>query len=219
MRDQITRNGDVFLYNILWSDETKFTNCGVFNRHNEHVWSIENPEENREVRPQVRFGINVWAGILGGRILGPYLFEENLTSAGYLNFLSTTFQDYLMDIPLATLERLWFQQDGAPAHNSRNVRQFLHEQFPNRWIGNGGFVEWPARSPDLTPLDFYLWGALKDLVYKRPIHNREELSIRILNAFATLCRRGVYRAVKKINKKVNDCIRANGNIFEHLRRN
>ena len=39
---------------------------------NEHIWSIENPEGNRQGRPQVRFDINVWAGILKNIILGPF---------------------------------------------------------------------------------------------------------------------------------------------------
>ena len=30
--------------------------------------------------------------------------------------------------------------------------------------GRGGPLEWPARSPDLTPMDFWLWGYLKEKV-------------------------------------------------------
>jgi len=29
--------------------------------------------------------------------------------------------------------------------------------YPNRWIGRGEPQNWPARSPDLTPLEFFLW--------------------------------------------------------------
>jgi hypothetical protein len=38
---------------------------------------------------------------------------------------------------------------------------------PGQWIGRRGAVEYPPRSPDLTPLDFYLWGTLKDMAYRR----------------------------------------------------
>jgi len=37
------------------------------------------------------------------------------------------------------------------------VRVYLNESFPNRWLGHIGPVAWPPRSPDLTPLDYYLW--------------------------------------------------------------
>ena len=51
---------------------------------------------------------------------------------------------------------MWYQHDGAPAHFSIAARQVLNDKYPNRWIGRGGPVPWPPRSPDLTPLDFFL---------------------------------------------------------------
>ena len=46
--------------------------------------------------------------------------------------------------------------DGAPPHFSRVARQFLSLHFANKWIGSGSTIAWPARSPDLNPLDFHL---------------------------------------------------------------
>ena len=48
---------------------------------------------------------------------------------------------------------------------SRVARQFLNQHFANKWIGRGGPIAWPARSPDLNPLDFHLWRHLKSIVY------------------------------------------------------
>jgi len=59
----------------------------------------------------------------------------------------------------------FFQQDGAPPHHAVTVRKFLDEQLPNRWIGRRGPVEWPPRSPDITPMDFFFWGVVKDKVF------------------------------------------------------
>lgn len=36
----------------------------------------------------------------------------------------------------------------------------------NRWIGRQGAIEWPPRSPDLTSLDYLLWGYIKERVYQ-----------------------------------------------------
>ena len=47
--------------------------------------------------------------------------------------------------------------DGAPAHFSLVAREFLNATYEDRWIGRGGPHLWPARSPDLNPLDFFLW--------------------------------------------------------------
>ena len=214
--DQDNQNRN-FLSNILWTDEATFTNCGVFNRNNEHIWARENPRENREVRKQVRFSLNVWAGILGDRIFGPVFLPQRLTGEYYLVFLNNTLQDFLSEIPLARLQQIWFQQDGAAAHGTRDVTTFLHAEFPGRWIGNRGFIEWPARSPDLTPLDFFFWGAIKNKVYKQPINVIEELRVRCINAFVSIRRRSVHRATQKVRVKIEKCINQNGNLFEHLR--
>jgi hypothetical protein len=61
----------------------------------------------------------------------------------------------------------WFQHDGAPPHFSRNVQGILNRMYPNRWIGRGGPRHWPGRSPDLNPLDFFLWGYVKIVIYIR----------------------------------------------------
>jgi hypothetical protein len=46
----------------------------------------------------------------------------------------------------------------------------MDRQFPGYWIGRRGPVDWPPRSPDLTPLDFYLWCHLKATVYQVKTH-------------------------------------------------
>ena len=57
----------------------------------------------------------------------------------------------------------WFQQDGAPPHTAKRSLEFLEEHFPDRHISLKSAVEWAPHSPDLSPLDFFLWGFLKDL--------------------------------------------------------
>ncbi|CAH2010232.1 unnamed protein product [Acanthoscelides obtectus] len=75
--------------------------------------------------------------------------------------------------------RLMFQQDGAPPHALR-VRQYLDQTFPDRWIGRRGAIEWPPRSPDLSPLDFFMWGHLKSKIYATQPTSLEDLR-RIVN--------------------------------------
>ena len=61
-----------FPYKIIWSYESMVTNNGIFNRKNVHYWSKENPHLCKESRHQHRFGFNMWAAILGTKILGPF---------------------------------------------------------------------------------------------------------------------------------------------------
>lgn len=50
---------------VIWTDESLFSNCGVYNKHNYHYWATQNPHLVRARRLQRRFKVNVWCGILG----------------------------------------------------------------------------------------------------------------------------------------------------------
>ncbi|GFW56980.1 hypothetical protein TNCV_3472641 [Trichonephila clavipes] len=63
------------------------------------------------------------------------------------------------------LQELWFQQDGATCHTARATIDLLKDTFGDRLISRFGPVNWPPRSCDLTPLDYFLWGYVKSLVY------------------------------------------------------
>jgi hypothetical protein len=74
-------------------------------------------------------------------------------------------------------------------------------------------------SPDLTPLDFCLWGWMKSEVYKEKVNTRDELVARIRNSAVLLKQErqdDLRRATCTIVKRVEKCIEVNGWIFEHL---
>ncbi|KAJ9586425.1 hypothetical protein L9F63_019940, partial [Diploptera punctata] len=56
-------------------------------------------------------------------------------------------------------------QDGAPPHYAIVMREILDDHLQKRWVGRRVRIEWPARSPDLTACDYWLWGYLKEKVY------------------------------------------------------
>lgn len=58
---------------VLFTDEASFTREGTFNPHNAHLWALENPHGTRTRAAQSRFSVNVWAGIVGDHLIGPYL--------------------------------------------------------------------------------------------------------------------------------------------------
>ena len=77
-------------------------------------------------------------------------------------------------------------QDGDPPHFSWFVTDVVNERFPDAWIGKGGPIPWPPRSPDLSPLDFFLWGYIKNTVYAEKIRNIQHLQDRITSAIETV---------------------------------
>jgi hypothetical protein len=50
------------------------------------------------------------------------------------------------------------------------VHNYWNFNLPGRWIGTGGPVTWPPRSPDFTPLNFFLWGYVKDQMYSQRVN-------------------------------------------------
>ncbi|CAB0031331.1 unnamed protein product [Trichogramma brassicae] len=109
--------------------------------------------------------IMTWIGIIGEEFIGPYFFEVNITGRLYAGFLRRIALPRLREVnPDA-----WWQQDGSPVHGSRKSRANLNSLFPNRWIGRGGPIPWPAKSPDLTVCDYGLWADLKRRVHKRGV--------------------------------------------------
>ncbi|GFW96837.1 uncharacterized protein TNCV_2159731 [Trichonephila clavipes] len=57
------------------------------------------------------------------------------------------------------VQELWFQQDGATCHTARATIDLLNDTLGDRLISRFGPVNWPPRSCDLTPLD-YFYGAM-----------------------------------------------------------
>ena len=209
-------NDAEFLLKILWTDERKFTRDGMFNVHNVHNWQNENPHSILETHFQIRWNVNVWAGIIGHLIIGPYFFEGIVTSAAYFDFLQNKLPELLEDVPLRTRGSLIFQQDGAPPHFSRHVRDFLN-QHDQGWIGRARTIDWLPRSPDLTLLDFYLWSHIKSIVYSEEIASCEQFKEKIIVAFHTLKQSNTLESVhRNLIRRAEVCVLQNGQHFQQF---
>ena len=126
-------------------------------------------------------------------------------SGNYIIFIRDILPEMLENVPLHVRQRLWFQHDGALA-----VREYLTNVFPNRWIGRDGPVQWPPHSPDLTAMDFFIWGEMKCLVYETPIDTHEELVARVAEAAA------IIRETQLFARRYQLCINVNGRHFQQL---
>lgn len=94
------------------------------------------------------------------------------------------------------------------------MRRFLDAHYPERWIGRGGPIIWPARSPDLNVLDYFVWGHIKDLVEHRRDGTEAEVREAILAAFVTITPEMAYRATRNIVRRAELCSREQGRHFE-----
>ena len=158
----------------------------------------------------------VWAAMGYPAVIGPFFFEENVNGDSYLAMLQQNFMPELN--LLENSSDIIFMQDGAPPRWAKKVRSWLNETFPGRWIGRGGpedlNIAWPPRSPDMTPLDFFLWGYIKSKVYTRNYENIASLKISIRTAFESLTEEMVSSTMENFQKRLETILRVRGQQFE-----
>lgn len=188
-----------FLSRIMFSDEATFHISGTVNRHNVRIWGMEHPHSTMEhLRDSPK--VNVWCGLMCDTIIGPFFFAE-MTVTG------TTYLDMLEQYAFPQVEHLQpnllFQQDGAPPHWSLDVRRALDATFPGRWVGRDGPIRWPPRSPDITPLDFFLWGYVKDKVYATAVRDLRDLRARIVESIAAITPDMLARTWTELDYRLN----------------
>lgn len=211
------RNNKFFFW-VCFSDEATFELNGNVNRQNFRYWAPENPDWMRDSHTQYPQKLNVWAGILCNRIIGPFFIDGNLNAEKYVALLKDKIIPAIQEIAGQVFNDVWFQQDGAQVHFSLIVRELLNETFPDRWIGRRGALEWPPRSPDLTPLDFFYWGYLKSKVYETKPENLDELKRRIIDVSDSITLNMLDNVTEGVYHRVAYCQEQSGAQFEHLLR-
>jgi len=100
------------------------------------------------------------------------------------------------------------------SHRAKVTQQFLRENIPDFIAAD----EWASYSPDLNPLDYYIWGILQDLVYEGrwlPFANLQDLKEAIKNndrrSPLRQCENPLHNA-----KRLNAVRKQNGGAIQHI---
>lgn len=114
--------------------------------------------------------------------------------------------------------KMWFYLFTATVHISQTVRHYLYYTLPNRQIGLNEPMSWPARSPDISPLDFYLWGHIKSSIYETLVESEIDFIARIAVATGQIAENPwAFKHVRQsILKSVPDLYWRRGQHFEQL---
>ena len=85
--------------------------------------------------------------------------------------------------------------------------------FPTRFEGG---ISWPACSPDLNPCDFFLWGCLKEKVWRSNAKTTPELKTAIKNAFGEISTHTLKAVTSGFSNRLTAVIAKEGGHFEQL---
>ena len=88
--------------------------------------------------------------------------------------------------------------------------------FPGRLISLRGGVEWPARLPDLSPCDVFLWGYPKEKVFKYRPRSLEDLKERIQQEIDFILPELTRRVMKNFRDRLQQCVANDGRHMSDL---
>lgn len=140
---------------IVFSDEKRFSIDGVYNSQNDRVWAVNRAEadKNGGIHPKRKFaqGVMVWLAVCTQGVSPLIIFEK-----GTINH--QVYIEKVLSVAKKFGDKMFgndwtYQQDGATCHTHRLSLEWCEANLP-RFIGK---ANWPANSPDLNPLDYFVW--------------------------------------------------------------
>ena len=209
-----------FLENIWFSDEAHFYLNGHVNNKNFVFWGSQKPDEVYEKGLHDK-KVTAWAAMSMHGIIGPFFFEiggetATINSERYVAVLDRFWRSLGETFGQAFLRNQWFQQDGASVHVSGVSLDWIRRHFAERVISRRTDRPWSPNSPDLSPLDFHLWGFLKDELRGNTFGSTVELKAAISEATQRIPIEQCQRVMANFVLRLKKCIEKKGFHLEHV---
>lgn len=187
---------------VIFTDESNYE---VLNRKTKFWYWTKKIDNNqfKIVLPKTQGGggsVGIWGcmNISGTGI--SQIYEGRLNQYRYKDILIDNLPPSIDLFSLA--DDYIYQQDNASCHTAASITDYFEEN-------NINCMTWPARSPDLNPIE-HLWVWIDQKLHERQIKNIDQLKQAItetwLNIPIELCR----KLVESMPKRINACIKAKG---------
>ncbi|GFV39511.1 transposable element Tcb1 transposase [Trichonephila clavipes] len=161
---------------VIFSDKSQF--CISGNQSSAYVRRRTHEEFSPQcLKPTVKYPtkVMVWGCMSSHGVGRLHIVSGTVKAMDYIEILQNKLlptardllgnQSWIFEDDNAPCHRAKFQQDGATCHTARALIDLLKDTLGDRLISRFGPVNWPPRSCDLTPLDYFLCGYVKSLVY------------------------------------------------------
>ena len=159
------------------------------------------------------------ARLLFRSIIKPFLYQNEQEEAVIVN--GVRYRAMLKEFLFTKIEdediwTIWFQQDGAKCHTVEATLDVWRPVFKDRIISRRADVVWPVRSCDLTPLDYYLWRAVKDKCYADKPETIDALKHNIREAIGEIQLHTIGNVLKNWTDRVGYCMASRGSHLNEI---
>ena len=147
-----------------------------------------------------------------GHIMPPHIFEVSLkvNTKVYLDVMKSVVIPWCNQV---TGGKPWvWQQDLAPAHKSKETQAWLQKEC----YDFVPFSHWPPSSPDLNPLDYFVWSYVENITNMTSHNTKASLIAAIHQAFAELPPALVEKACSQFRIRIKAVIEAEGGYIEEM---
>lgn len=200
-------------HGMLWffSDEKNFVQDQKTNRQNDR-WLCASPSEVPRVMHTKYPATVMVLGVVSseGHVMPPYIFSQGLrvNAAGYIEVLKTVVKPWIDKVCKG--RPYVFQQDSAPSHRASITQDWLSENFYDHVTPN----MWPPNSPDLNPMDYYVWSVVERETNQHPHSTIASLKAAIVKVIPEMNRDHLISACGRFRARIEAVIEANGGFIE-----
>ena len=195
----------------IFSDEKMFTTDWKPNRRNDRYICASIADVPVAMKSKHPDSVMVLGAVSSeGHVMPPHFFEpgEMITADVYVGALEEKVKPWIEEVTGG--KDYVFQQDSAPAHTAKKTQAWCQENLRDVWTRD----LWPPNSPDLNPMDFYLWGVVESKVNRHALANRDALKRKIERVMAKMCKEEVARACARFRPRLESVVQGGGGYIE-----
>ena len=156
---------------------------------------------------------------LFGADFGPFFFENEQVKAVTVNgdrYWAMLKKFLFTKIEVKDIGNSWFQQGGATYYTAKATLDVLRPVFEDRISRRRADVVLPSRTCDLTPLDYYLWDAVKDKCYADKPQTIDALKDNIREAICEIQLHTIDYRLKNWTDRVAYCMTSQGSHLNEI---
>lgn len=197
----ITSDEAWFTFNVS-NEKTKFQYVSRA-RKNHELEVVERKENNAK-------GFMVWGGVSFQGKTNLYFIKPGvkINSTYYINSVLKKFINRDAK-KLYPKNNYIFQHDSAPAHVSKLTKNFMDKNM--KYVSKD---IWPPKSPDLAPMDYFVWGWMKSRLKKYKVSNMASFKRALIRVWKEIPQKFIINALQSWKKRCYLVNRANGGHIE-----